>query len=100
MQHQHYKTMFCTFQGDALCKDCFYSAFEEEVHHTITTAHLFSPGDRVAVGASGGKGLYQRLIVTNILSQIVIKTKIICLSVETRISIFYCLNTGKYIQNS
>ena len=49
-------------QGDALCKECFYSAFEEEVHHTITTARLFSPGDRVAVGASGGKGLNCNLI--------------------------------------
>ncbi|XP_063954959.1 cytoplasmic tRNA 2-thiolation protein 1-like [Lytechinus pictus] len=41
--------------GDALCKDCFYAAFEIEIHHTITTGKLFTRGERVAVGASGGK---------------------------------------------
>ena len=38
-----------------ICRECFYSAFEQEVHETITEYGLFSPGDRVAVGASGGK---------------------------------------------
>src|SRR6187402_2798482 len=38
-----------------LCKACFISIFEEEIHHTITTTNLFSPGDRIAIGASGGK---------------------------------------------
>lgn len=38
-----------------LCKDCFITVFEEEVHHTITSSGLFRPGDRVAIGASGGK---------------------------------------------
>ncbi|KAH9490443.1 cytosolic thiouridylase subunit Ctu1 [Bulinus truncatus] len=41
--------------GDALCRECFFLAFEEEVHHTITSANLFSPGEIVAIGASGGK---------------------------------------------
>ena len=41
--------------GDALCKECFYRAFEEEIHFTITSASLFNPGDKVAIGASGGK---------------------------------------------
>ncbi|XP_069942059.1 cytoplasmic tRNA 2-thiolation protein 1 isoform X5 [Cherax quadricarinatus] len=41
--------------GYALCKECFFWAFEEEVHHTITTAKLFTPGDYVAIAASGGK---------------------------------------------
>jgi len=41
--------------GDALCRECFYWVFEEEVHQTIVGAKLFSPGDKVAVGASGGK---------------------------------------------
>ncbi|XP_033635386.1 cytoplasmic tRNA 2-thiolation protein 1-like [Asterias rubens] len=41
--------------GDALCKQCFFSAFEAEVHQTITDAGLFRRGERVAVGASGGK---------------------------------------------
>lgn len=38
-----------------LCKDCFLTVFETEIHHTITTHHLFSRGERVAIGASGGK---------------------------------------------
>eukprot|EP00057_Strongylocentrotus_purpuratus_P029635 XP_011684109.1 PREDICTED: cytoplasmic tRNA 2-thiolation protein 1 [Strongylocentrotus purpuratus] len=42
--------------GDALCKECFYAAFESEIHHTIVTGKLFTRGERVAVGASGGKG--------------------------------------------
>lgn len=39
--------------SDALCKECFFWAFEEEVHHTITAAKLLTPGDYVAVAASG-----------------------------------------------
>lgn len=31
--------------------------FETEIHHTITDACLFNRGDRVAIGASGGKDL-------------------------------------------
>ncbi|KAK0124292.1 nucleotidyltransferase [Cadophora gregata] len=38
-----------------LCKPCFIAIFEEEIHHTITTTKLFTPGDRIAIGASGGK---------------------------------------------
>lgn len=38
-----------------LCKTCFLSVFESEIHHTITTSALFYPGERVAIGASGGK---------------------------------------------
>ena len=38
-----------------LCRACFISVFEEEIHHTITSTKLFSPGDRIAIGASGGK---------------------------------------------
>ncbi|KAL4234032.1 cytosolic thiouridylase subunit Ctu1 [Mactra antiquata] len=41
--------------GDALCKDCFYYAFEEEIHKTITDANLLTKGETVAIGASGGK---------------------------------------------
>ena len=41
--------------GDALCKNCFYWAFETEIHFTITKAKLFKKGDYVAIGASGGK---------------------------------------------
>lgn len=42
--------------GQQICKECFFYVFETEVHNTITQAQLFKPGDRVAIGASGGKG--------------------------------------------
>ena len=41
--------------GDMVCRECFFTVFETEVHNTITSAHLFQRGDRVAIGASGGK---------------------------------------------
>lgn len=41
--------------GDALCKECFFYAFETEIHHTIINGKLFKPGNKVAIGASGGK---------------------------------------------
>lgn len=42
--------------GQQICKECFFYVFETEVHNTITEAQLFKRGDRVAIGASGGKG--------------------------------------------
>ena len=41
-----------------MCKECFFSVFEEEIHRTIINGNLFTAGDRVAIGASGGKGDY------------------------------------------
>lgn len=41
--------------GSAVCRQCFFLQFEEEVHQTITRGQLFKRGDIVAVGASGGK---------------------------------------------
>ena len=41
--------------GDAVCKLCFLSRFEQEIHDTIISQHLFSAGERVAIAASGGK---------------------------------------------
>ncbi|KAG8932103.1 nucleotidyltransferase [Tulasnella sp. 418] len=41
--------------GQQICKECFFHVFETEVHNTIVDAKLFKPGDRVAIGASGGK---------------------------------------------
>lgn len=41
--------------GDALCKTCFFDAFESEIHNTIVVGKLFKKGDKVAIGASGGK---------------------------------------------
>lgn len=41
--------------GEKICRGCFFSAFETEVHETITATNLFYPGEKVAIGASGGK---------------------------------------------
>lgn len=38
-----------------LCKSCFITLFETEIHNTIIANSLFSPGERIAIGASGGK---------------------------------------------
>jgi len=40
---------------EALCRECFYTALEEEVHCTIISNKLFTRGERVALAASGGK---------------------------------------------
>lgn len=40
---------------ERLCKACFTSVFEAEIHATIVSSALFQRGDRVAIGASGGK---------------------------------------------
>ncbi|KAH9622587.1 hypothetical protein KSS87_001774 [Heliosperma pusillum] len=36
-------------------RECFYAVFEEEIHNVIVENQLFRPGERVAIGASGGK---------------------------------------------
>lgn len=41
--------------GQKICKDCFISIFEEETHQTIVSSGLFQHGERIAIGASGGK---------------------------------------------
>lgn len=41
--------------GSKLCVDCFITVFETEIHHTITATSLFHRGERIAIGASGGK---------------------------------------------
>ncbi|EOD46732.1 putative pp-loop atpase superfamily protein [Neofusicoccum parvum UCRNP2] len=38
-----------------LCKLCFLDVFETEIHHTITSTNLFQRGEKIAIGASGGK---------------------------------------------
>lgn len=45
--------------GKKICKSCFFQVFEDEIHHTIVTNKLFSKGDRIAVAASGGKGVWR-----------------------------------------
>lgn len=44
--------------GQQVCKDCFFEVFETEVHNTIVEGEgIFKRGERVAIGASGGKGM-------------------------------------------
>ncbi|SCU86583.1 LAMI_0D02740g1_1 [Lachancea mirantina] len=38
-----------------ICKLCFFHVFETEIHNTIVSNSLFAVGEKVAVGASGGK---------------------------------------------
>ncbi|KAL5208524.1 hypothetical protein ABZP36_032959 [Zizania latifolia] len=40
---------------EQICRECFYVVFEDEIHRTIVDNNLFKSGDRVAIGASGGK---------------------------------------------
>ena len=40
---------------EKLCKGCFIEIFETEIHNTIIANSLFVPGERIAIGASGGK---------------------------------------------
>jgi cytoplasmic tRNA 2-thiolation protein 1 len=42
--------------GQQICKTCFFAVFEAEVHQTIIDNQLFKRGERIAIGASGGKG--------------------------------------------
>jgi cytoplasmic tRNA 2-thiolation protein 1 len=38
-----------------ICAPCFIKLFEDEVAETVEASELFQPGERVAIGASGGK---------------------------------------------
>ncbi|KAI3460444.1 hypothetical protein Pfo_017107 [Paulownia fortunei] len=40
---------------EQICKECFYAVFEDEIHRVIVDNHLFKAGERIAIGASGGK---------------------------------------------
>uniref|UniRef100_A0ACD5ZK28 Uncharacterized protein n=1 Tax=Avena sativa TaxID=4498 RepID=A0ACD5ZK28_AVESA len=40
---------------EQICRECFYIVFEDEIHRTIVDNNLFKVGERVAIGASGGK---------------------------------------------
>ncbi|CAB3405994.1 unnamed protein product [Caenorhabditis bovis] len=44
-----------TKDGMKLCGDCFTKSFEDDVHETIIKNNIFNRGERVAIGASGGK---------------------------------------------
>lgn len=42
--------------GQQICQECFFYVFETEIHNTIIDSKLFARNERVAIGASGGKG--------------------------------------------
>lgn len=42
--------------GQPLCKECFLLAVETEVHELIVSSNMFTRGEKVAIGVSGGKG--------------------------------------------
>ena len=44
--------------GKKICKACFYREFEDEIHQTVVANDLFQRGERVAIAASGGKGMF------------------------------------------
>mmetsp|Transcript_6798 Transcript_6798/g.9910 ORF Transcript_6798/g.9910 Transcript_6798/m.9910 type:complete len:356 (+) Transcript_6798:19-1086(+) len=40
---------------EMVCKECFFVAFEREIHETIVKEKIFKRGERVVIAASGGK---------------------------------------------
>ncbi|GER34006.1 cytoplasmic tRNA 2-thiolation protein 1 [Striga asiatica] len=40
---------------EQICKECFFEVFEDEIHRVIVDNQLFRRGERIAIGASGGK---------------------------------------------
>ena len=70
------------YDRSILCRECFCRVFEEEgieshasfaqivlVHQTITKYELFKPGQKVAIGASGGKDSAVLMQVMKILNE-------------------------------
>lgn len=73
--------------GHALCKECFFEAFEQEVHYTITRAKLFKPNSTVALAASGGKDSTVLAYVMKLLNEKYdYKLKLILLSIDEGIT--------------
>lgn len=52
-----------------LCKECFFQSFESDVHKTIVEGKLFARGEKVALGASGGKDSTVLAHVLNVLNK-------------------------------
>ncbi|XP_044475547.1 cytoplasmic tRNA 2-thiolation protein 1 isoform X2 [Mangifera indica] len=52
---------------EQICRDCFYEVFEEEIHQVIVENQLFKPGERIAIGASGGK---DSTVLAHVLSEL------------------------------
>lgn len=52
-----------------LCKNCFITIFEEEIHQTISFNNLFYRGEKIAVAISGGKDSTVLAYVLNLLNK-------------------------------
>jgi len=52
-----------------ICTPCFFECFENEIDYTITSNKLFNPGEKVAIGASGGKDSTVLAYVLNLLNK-------------------------------
>lgn len=52
-----------------MCKECFYWAFETEIHNTIINGKLFQKGEKVAIAASGGKDSTVLAYILKLLNQ-------------------------------
>lgn len=55
--------------GLPTCAECFFEAFESEIHHTIISTKVFKRGDRICIGASGGKDSTVLAYVMNLLNK-------------------------------
>lgn len=51
------------------CLPCFFEQFESEIHYTIQSNKLFKRGEKVAVGASGGKDSTVLAYILNMLNK-------------------------------
>lgn len=73
-----------------MCKECFFWAFETEIHQTIIESKLFRKKQTVAVAASGGKDSTVLAYVLKLLNEkYKYGLKLVLLSVDEGI-------TGKY----
>ena len=60
---------FRRYSGQYFCKSCFNTYFETKVYETINKHNLIEPGEKVAVGVSGGKDSTVLLHILNKLSK-------------------------------
>lgn len=51
------------YSGEALCRKCFLRSIEDKTARTVSRFAMIQPGDRIAVGVSGGKDSLSLLYV-------------------------------------
>ncbi|KAK8790947.1 hypothetical protein WA158_005578 [Blastocystis sp. Blastoise] len=55
--------------GMMVCKECFFELFETEIHDLILSEKMFKRGERIAIGASGGKDSTTLAYILNLLNK-------------------------------